>query len=327
MEEPILSFMPQRIKQALVRIAPVCKDRLEEIRIRIGRPIELIIDNKSYFLTSTGEITFDLGRGLIADIEDGQKIMNLISRHSIYAIEEELRRGYITVRGGHRIGITGRTVVEGGKIKLLKDIKSFNVRIARQMIGIANPILPMLMEDHQFLSTLIISPPRCGKTTLVRDLVRLLSYGSKESQLLGQKVGVVDERSEIASCMEGIPQNDLGPRVDVLDACPKAEGMMLLIRSMSPEVVVTDEIGSEEDTNAILEALHAGVKLLTTAHGSSLANIQGRPSLQPIFEQHVFDRYLILSKRNGAGTIEAILDRQHRHLKGWVGGGIRSCLS
>jgi stage III sporulation protein AA len=320
MLDPILSFMPQSIKQALVQLTPKDKTRLEEIRIRIGRSIEVVINSKSYFLTSTGELSFDLSRGLVADHEDGQKIMNLISRHSIYAIEEELRRGYITVRGGHRVGIAGRAVVENGKIKLLKDIKSFNVRIAREMIGIADTVLPKLMCGQEFLSTLIISPPRCGKTTLVRDLVRLLSYGSKELQLLGHKVGVVDERSEIASCMEGVPQNDLGPRVDVLDACPKAEGMILLIRSMSPEVIVTDEIGSEEDSNAILEAMHAGVKLLTTAHGSSLEEIQRRPSLRPIFEQQVFDRYLILSKRNGVGTIEAVLDRQQKKVNR-IGGG------
>jgi stage III sporulation protein AA len=327
MLDPILSFMPQRIKQALVQLNPIDKARLEEIRIRIGRPIEVVINNKSYFLTVNGELIFDLTKGLMADHDDGQKIMNLISRHSIYAIEEELRRGYITVRGGHRVGITGRAVVEDGKIKLLKDIKSFNVRIAREMIGIADAVLPKLMEGQQFLSTLIISPPRCGKTTLVRDLVRLLSYGSTELQLMGHKVGVVDERSEIASCMEGVPQNDLGPRVDVLDACPKAEGMILLIRSMSPEVIVTDEIGSEEDSTAILEAMHAGVKLLTTAHGSSLEEIQRRPSLRPIFEQQVFDRYLILSKREGVGTIEAVLDRQQRKVNDWIGGGIRSCLN
>jgi stage III sporulation protein AA len=320
MLDPILSFMPQRIKQALVQLSPKDNARLEEIRIRIGRPIEVVIDNKSYFLTSTGELSFDLSRGLVADHEDGQKIMNLISRHSIYAIEEELRRGYITVRGGHRVGIAGRAVVENGKIKLLKDIKSFNVRIAREMIGVADTVLPKLMNGQQFLSTLIISPPRCGKTTLIRDLVRLLSYGSKELQVMGHKVGVVDERSEIASCMEGVPQNDLGPRVDVLDACPKAEGMILLIRSMSPEVIVTDEIGSEEDSYAILEAMHAGVKLLTTAHGSSLEEIQRRPSLRPIFEQQVFDRYLILSKRNGVGTIEAVLDRQRKKVKLIEGG-------
>jgi stage III sporulation protein AA len=326
MLDPILSFMPQTIKQALVQLTPKDSARLEEIRIRIGRPIEVVIDSKSYFLTSTGKLSFDLGRGLLADHEDGQKIMNLISRHSIYAIEEELRRGYITVRGGHRVGIAGRAVVENGKIKLLKDIKSFNVRIAREMIGVADTVLPRLMNGQEFLSTLIISPPRCGKTTLIRDLVRLLSYGSKELRIMGHKVGVVDERSEIASCMEGVPQNDLGPRVDVLDACPKAEGMILLIRSMSPEVIVTDEIGSEEDSIAILEAMHAGVKLLTTAHGSSLEEIQRRPSLRSIFEQQVFDRYLILSKRNGVGTIEAVLDRQQKKVN-WIGGEVRSCLN
>lgn len=326
MNEEIMSFMPQKIKQSLVRLAPLYWSRLEEIRIRIGRPIELILYRQSYFLTTSGKLTESPHLGMIAEVEDGHKIMNLISRHSVYAIEEELRRGYITVNGGHRVGIAGRAVVEEGKVKMLKEIRSFNIRIAREIKGIANPLLPRLLKDNQLLSTLIISPPRCGKTTLLRDLIRLLSYGSKENQCFGQKVGVVDERSEIASCMEGIPQHDLGPRVDVLDACPKAEGMIMLIRSMGPDVIATDEIGSLKDAEAILEAIHAGVKIITTAHGYSLEDIKARPSLLPLFEQPVFDRYLILSNRNGVGTIEALLDGKERKISEWAG-GMRSCLS
>jgi stage III sporulation protein AA len=320
MNDDIMSFMPQRIKQSLAHLAPLKWSRMEEIRIRIGRPIELIIDRQSFFLTPDGGLTGLHQHGMIADVEDGHKIMNLISRHSVYAIEEELRRGYITIKGGHRVGIAGRTVVEEGKVKMLKEIRSFNIRIAREVKGIANSLLPKLLHHNQLLSTLIISPPRCGKTTLLRDLIRLLSYGSKEHHCLGQKVGVVDERSEIASCMDGIPQHDLGPRVDVLDACPKAEGMLMLIRSMGPDVIATDEIGSPKDTEAILEAIHAGVKIITTAHGYSLEDIKARPSLRPLFDQPIFDRYLILSNRIGVGTIEAILDSKEQKINERAGG-------
>lgn len=314
MNEQILSFLSLRIKNVLMQLSSLVQKRIEEIRIRINRPIELVIQNESYFLTENGELSPLPENGMIATSEDGQKIMNLISRHSVYAIEEELRRGYITIHGGHRVGIVGRAVVEEGKVRILKDITSFNIRIAKELKGIANPIVPMLIQEKKVVNTLIISPPRCGKTTLLRDIVRLLSSGIKELSDFGHKVAVVDERSEIASCIEGIPQNDLGPRVDVLDACPKAEGMMMLIRSMSPDVIVCDEIGSREDANAILEAIHAGVSIIATAHGNDVADIRRRPNLDPLFAQPVFNRYLILSKRTGVGTIEAILDASERQV-------------
>jgi stage III sporulation protein AA len=312
--EQIIPFMSQRIRQSLALLSLIQTHRLEEIRIRIGRPIELLINSESFFLTNEGGISTQFNRGMIANEDDGNKIMNLISRHSVYAIEEELKRGYITIKGGHRVGITGRAIVDNGKVKLLKDIKSFNVRLAREVQGIANPVLPKLLDNHQLLNTLIISPPRCGKTTLLRDVIRLLSYGVEEYQLRGQRIGLVDERSEIASCIEGVPQNDVGPRVDVLDACPKAEGMMMLIRAMSPDIIATDEIGSRADTEAILEAIHAGVGIITTVHGSSLEDVKRRPQLHGLFERPVFQRYILLSKRRGVGTIESILDEQERKL-------------
>jgi stage III sporulation protein AA len=317
MDDIIFSFMSNKIKLSLNKLPNKQRERLEEIRIRIGRPIELIIDSQSYFLTPSGEVTPIYTMGMIADADDGLKIMNLISRHSVYAIEEELRRGYITIKGGHRVGITGRAIMENGKVKLLKDIKSFNIRIARELKGIAEPIFPLLVEKERFMNTLIISPPRCGKTTLLRDLIRLLSKGVPKYHFNGCKVGVVDERSEIASCMEGVPQNDLGPRIDVLDACPKAEGMMMLIRSMSPDVIATDEMGSADDTDSVLEAIHAGVSVLTTVHGNSVEDIKRRPQLRPLFEQPIFERYILLGKSKGVGTVEAILDHEQRKIGQW----------
>lgn len=314
MDQHILACLPAKLKTALNGLESQLIHQLEEIRIRIDRPIELVAASKSFFLTERGLASELDQHALIASQEDGAKIMNLISRHSVYAIEEELRRGYITILGGHRVGITGRAVMEAGKIKLLKDIKSFNIRIAKEIKGVADPIISRLIRNKSFLSTLIISPPQCGKTTLLRDLIRLLSHGCLEPGVAGHKIGLVDERSEIASCLAGVPQNDLGPRVDVLDACPKAEGMMMLIRSMSPHIVASDEIGSEEDTAAILEAIYAGVSVLTTAHGLSLQEISKRPQLRGLFEQPVFDRYIVLSRRNGVGTIENILDGAGRSI-------------
>lgn len=314
MDQYILSCLSQRIKSSLIQLSPILSQKIEEIRIRVERPVELLLGTDSYFLTEKGDVTSHFEQALIASLDDGQKILNLISRHSLYAFEEELRRGYITIFGGHRVGIAGRAVVEDGHVKVLKDIKSFNFRIAREVKEIAKPLLKHLTYRKRFLNTLIISPPQCGKTTLIRDLIRSLSYGIEPRLLPRQKVGLVDERSEIASCVDGVPQKDLGPCVDVLDACPKADGMMMLIRSMSPDIIACDEIGSFRDSEAVIEAMHAGVSMLTTAHGFSMEDVKQRPGLKSLFESPVFQRYIILSKRLGAGTIEAILDEQGRSL-------------
>ncbi|MGE5577000.1 MAG: stage III sporulation protein AA, partial [Syntrophothermus sp.] len=158
------------------------------------------------------------------------------------------------------------------------------------------------------LSTLIISPPQCGKTTLLRDLARQISDGAPAIGLIGRKVGIVDERSEIAGCYHGVPQNDVGLRTDVLDTCPKAEGIMLLLRSMSPEVVVTDEIGGEEDVEAVEEACHAGVAVIATAHGHDLAELLRRPGTGRLIREGHFQRAVVLSRREGPGTLEVIVE-------------------
>jgi stage III sporulation protein AA len=293
--ETVLPFLPKTIIEQLEHIPPIQKFEIEEIRIRTNRPIEITMGGKTMFLP------------YLVNTEDANQLLNKISHHSIYALEEELRRGYITIDGGHRIGLAGKVILEGGKVKALRDISSFNIRIAKEKIGIADSLIPALY-DQQWQHTMIIGPPQTGKTTLLRDIARVVSSGDSGSGISARKVGIVDERSEIAGCVNGIPQLTFGPRVDVLDACPKAEGMMMMIRSMSPDVLVVDEIGRLEDTEAILEAVNAGIKLIMTTHGDSFEEIQKRPSLQEIFKLQIFQRYIELSRMNGPGTITRIKD-------------------
>jgi stage III sporulation protein AA len=293
--ETVLPFLPKTIIEQLEHIPPTQKFEIEEIRIRTNRPIEVTMGGKTMFLP------------YLINTEDANQLLNKISHHSIYALEEELRRGYITIDGGHRIGLAGKVILEGGKVKALRDISSFNIRIAKEKIGIADSLIPALY-DQQWQHTMIIGPPQTGKTTLLRDIARVVSTGDKGRSISARKVGIVDERSEIAGCVNGIPQLTFGPRVDVLDACPKAEGMMMMIRSMSPDVLVVDEIGRLEDTDAILEAVNAGIKLIMTTHGDSFEEIQKRPSLQEIFKLRIFQRYIELSRMNGPGTITKIKD-------------------
>jgi stage III sporulation protein AA len=294
--ETIMHFLPKNIADMIRKIPPFQLEEMEEIRIRINRPIEITLKGNPKFLS------------YVIQSEDAVHLMNKISQFSIYTLEEELKRGYITVSGGHRIGLAGKVILEDGRVKAIRDISSFNIRIAKEKIGIAEPIIPYIFKEN-LMHTMIIGPPQTGKTTLLRDIARIISDGYLKYGIKAEKVGIVDERSEIAGCVNGIPQLTFGHRVDVLDACPKAEGMMMMIRSMSPDVLVVDEIGREEDAEAIMEAIHAGIKLIMTTHGNSLEEIRKRPSLKQIIDQQIFQRFIVLSRKKGPGTVTHILDR------------------
>ena len=312
MDLHLLSMIPQQFRDVLRGLPNQVLTQLEEIRIRKEQPVELIYGNVSRFLCSSGELSAHHKKGWKISAHEMEKITNLISQHSIYALEEELKRGYVTITGGHRIGIVGKVMVEKGEVKAIRDISGFNIRIAREKKGIALPLVPFLLESGRILNTLILSPPQCGKTTLLRDLARAISYGNVH--LSGKKVSIVDERSEIAGSVNGIPQKDVGPRTDILDACPKAEGIMMLIRSMSPDVIIADEIGRPEDAIAIQEALNAGVSIITSAHAASLQDLNRRPTLSRMIGQGMFDRYIVLGRSKGVGTVEGIFSSQFESL-------------
>ncbi|RYM06093.1 stage III sporulation protein AA [Sporolactobacillus sp. THM7-7] len=270
------------------------KTRLEEIRCRARQPLEFIVSGKVWRMQEKRMPIFHPG--------DAKEMLQKISRYSFYTLEEELRRGYITIPGGHRIGLAGRVITENGRVLRLREVTFFNIRIAREKIGAARPLVPHLYKKGHWLSALIIGAPQTGKTTLIRDLARLIGEGIPERSVPAQKAGIVDERSEIAGCIGGVPQNRLGKRTDVLDACPKAEGMMMMIRSMSPDVLIVDEIGREEDTEALLESLNAGIAVVATAHAHSIEEISRRPTIRPLIEARLFKRYIALSRVSRSGS-------------------------
>ncbi|HHW66734.1 MAG: spoIIIAA [Defluviitaleaceae bacterium] len=306
-KEIILSALGIRLKNLFCKISEQEFQRIQEIRLRANQPVMIVKDSGFWFITLGGHLSKDIEQAFRTDPRDLADTLQMMSDYSIYAFEEEIRNGYITLQGGHRVGIVGKVIMENGYIKTMRYIGGMNIRISHQVIGCASKLLPYLLNEKTVFHTLIISPPRCGKTTLLRDVIRQISNGIPP-KFNGVTVGVVDERSEIAGCYQGIPQNDIGMRTDVLDCCPKAEGMRMLLRSMSPDVIAVDEIGKSEEIYAIEDAMNAGVKLICTVHGSSLLDIQRKPVLKELIDKKIFERMVILSYRNGPGTIENIID-------------------
>lgn len=307
----ILCFFPRSLREPLEKAELDC-GKLQEIRLRTEKPLLICQGGWEAFLSGKGELLQEPKDAYRVSGRELRETLELVGKYSLYAYEDELRQGYLSLRGGHRLGVAGKVVLEGDKVKSIRSVSSLNLRLSHEVLGCGDKVLPHLYDTEGFRHTLIISPPRCGKTTLLRDLIRQISDGGEEHP--GCTVGVVDERSEICGCYQGIPANDVGIRTDVMDACPKAEGMMMLIRSMAPEVLAVDEIGREEDIRAMETALFCGCRLLATVHGSSLEDIRSKPLLGRLVEERMFERYVILDFGGRAGRIRQILDERGRSL-------------
>lgn len=303
-EDAFYGIFAQRLREILQK----CRmdlAKLQEVRLRTGRPVLLQYDGREYGILADGTLSGDVPHGICVTGRELEETMECVSGYSLYAFDEELKQGFLTVPGGHRIGVAGRLVLEEGRVRCIRHISYVNIRLSHQVPGCADAVMKYLISDGMLCHTLIISPPRCGKTTLLRDLIRQISDGTP--WLEGLTVGVVDERSELAGAYFGIAQNDLGMRTDVLEGGSKAEGMMMLLRSMSPQVIAVDEIGSSEDSYALENVFHCGCRLIATVHGTSLEDIRRKPLLRKMVQEQMFGRYIVL-EGSPAGSVREILD-------------------
>lgn len=293
--EQAAALLPPKWQRLARHLPDHQKAQAEELRLRVGQSMTVLLPEGEVW--PSGEVP----RPAVTQA-DLEQLCDIVSGYSRYAASETLLQGYLTARGGYRVGFCGTAVLRDGERKNLRDLSSACIRIGCEQREIALPLLPQLMEGTRLCSTLLLSPPGLGKTTLLRDMVRCLSDGT--AQWPPYRVAVVDERGEIAGMYRGAPQLAVGCHTDVLDGCPKAAGILMLLRAINPQIIAVDEITAPEDVAAIINASHCGVTLLSTLHAAAVEELREKPLLAPLLSSGVFRRAVVIRRENGRRIYE-----------------------
>ena len=290
----VLEYFPSKVRECLTKHEKVLYETQE---------IHLYTNRNIYLRTSSDEVEVNY----VTISNDILETLQRICDNSIYTYQNQICNGFITVKGGHRVGISGEVVIKDGQVINISYIYSLNFRIARQVPGCSNTALPYILnvKENTVYNTIILSPPGRGKTTLLRDIVRSISNGIEKVGFRGIHVGVVDERGEIAAMYKGTPQNDVGKRTDILDNISKDKGLKMLIRAMCPQVVVADEIGTKEDVEAIKYAVTSGVKGIFTAHGANLNDVLLNPILKELYNLNIIERTIFINSNREIKLIDS----------------------
>lgn len=275
------AILPSRLRRIAMELPETDKKRAEEFRLRAGHCLSVLLPE--------GERSLEA----IVTTEELETLCDIAAEFSRYASIETLRQGFLPVRGGFRVGLCGSAVVKDGEVTNLKQISSAVIRISREQKGIAQAVAPRLFRDGRFVSTLLLSPPGGGKTTLLRDLVRQLSQGEGVPP---QRITLIDEREEIAVMYRGQPQMDVGPRTDVLSGCPKALAIPMALRAMNPQIIAVDEITVREDIAAMAAAAHCGVRFLATIHADGRQELGRKPLFSQLLKARVFEKTVTIRR-------------------------------
>ncbi len=297
----VCRYLPSSIRLIIENIAQNDHFPIQEIRLRANQPLSIVTQGKGLFVTQQGEFTVSPSIGYKITPEDINHIFMSACQNSVYAYSKELQNGFITLSGGHRMGLAGRVIYENNTITTIRELSALSIRVAGEKKGCCHAILPYLICDEQIRSCAIISPPGGGKTTVLRDIARSIS-------MRGHRVCVIDERGEIAGCCHGIARYDLGPSCDVLDGCSKTDGLQWALRCLSPSVMIVDELGSDSEAQAVLQGISSGVATVFSLHASNIMQAMRRSPMELLIKQSVPDLLVVLSTSQTPGRIINIYD-------------------
>ncbi len=290
--DSLMSYITSRIANQLLQLPDIVKLSTNEIRIRCGKPV-VIMTAEGYKLPC---------KNLILSQNDISDTFQKLCDYSVYSYQSELAQGFITLPGGHRVGICGTAALDKNGCRTIKYISSINIRVASEYIGCANKLTEQLFSER-ICGTLIAGPPCCGKTTILRDIA--LNLSSQESM---KKVVIIDERGEIAAMYRGIPQNTVGLSCDILNGYPKGEGILIALRTLAPDVIICDEVGNEDDANALCEGVNAGVSIISSIHACNVNELYNRKSCKRLLETGAFKKIVFLKGEMHRGQVDSIVE-------------------